>query len=186
MRTALLVFALVCDVAFAGSNFDLNAGTFQIIHNRPDFKLERLWIQTACFNSDGTSSHESCAETIVDGRPNNDGVIEFLSASNDFNQINTKDVSIRYDQKTGKFFCIGMKVIFEGFPNRCDEVLYQEIKDRYSILSFCTVDKIPENTPANARFSNRRLATWSDFSSAFVRPIQLHLTSNDRPDWCDQ
>lgn len=186
MKALFLALMLLPNISFAISRLDLVAGRFEVAHNRPDLKVEKLWIQTACFNSDGTNadSHE-CAYVTVDGMQNTTGLIEFLASSGNPNHINTKSILIQNHNKAGQFFCIGMKVLFENFPNRCDSVLYTEMNDRYSIHSFCTVRVLPENTPASARFSNRRFHAWDDFSLAYAKPIRLDLTSSSRPDWCD-
>lgn len=117
----VILYTLLFNFAFSSYNFELNGGMFEAIHNRPDLKVERLLIQIACFNQDGTSANlGDCTEVIADGKPN-DGFIEFSATSSKIDQIFTKDISIHDSQKSRNFFCIGMKVIFDGFPNRCDE-----------------------------------------------------------------
>lgn len=161
-------------IASASTDFALDAGTVRINHNRPDLNLEKLWLSTSCFNADGSWAENDCASVEVNGQQP-DGIIEFPADSNNKDQIPTPKISIRYHENTGKIFCIGMKVLFYGYPNQTDYALYSDLKDRYSLLSFCTVTELPEALQNQPRVSHRRSDTWSEFVDRFLQPIDLQL-----------
>jgi hypothetical protein len=138
-------------------------------HNRPDLKIERLMIQAACFDRKGNWA-QGCVDVFADGVKVENGAFEVLASPSNFNQVETPEISIHFGGDSNYFFCIGMKVLFEGFPNICDSVLYPSYpdprsKDRYSLLSFCSTELISENSAAAARFSNRRMQSWSAYIS---------------------
>ncbi len=180
----LLIFSITFFSNAYAAEYRLEPGTFEITHNRQDLKFEKLWLSSYCFNSDGTMATEDCMAITAHGKKV-DGLIELIASASQPNTVATPQLTINFHKGAGKFFCIGMKVLFEGFPNQCDDVLYIDHADRYSILAFCNVENLPGDLATNPRFSHRRARTWSEFATSFHRTIPLQLTTNLMPKWCD-
>lgn len=184
MNFFLTLFAFLVSVpAFSENTFEIRSGNVNFEHNRPDLKLAHLWIQLSCFDKDGGGNGASdCIDVIVNGvETTTENLLEFPAIPGSSSQVDLSAISIRLNEKSEKFFCIGMKILFEGFPNKCDSLLYPSYpdprsRDRYSLLSFCSVESIPEGSSANSRFSNRRKLTWSDFKASLAQPIGIQLT----------
>ena len=172
---AIFIFALLLtQISFAANDFHVDAGGIQVVHNRPDLRVEKLWISWSCFNQDGSWAANDCVDVKAGGEPAGD-LIAFQASSKVKDYVPTSRLDFQINAKSEKIFCVGLKVLFEGFPNQEDYVLYSDLRDRYSILSFCNIDELPEPMKEQPRVSHRRARDWAEFRARFAQPIELRL-----------
>jgi hypothetical protein len=91
-------------------------------------------------------------------------------------------ISVQLQKNKIDVLCIGMKVLFsgcakeEGCSNEWDFKLYSNQEDRYSVLSFCTEEKLPEPLASVSFFSHRRVRTFDEFKNGLLE-VKLALKS---------
>ena len=172
-----IIFASILLFSFSskGESFEILPGIIEISHHRQDLILDRLLMQVICFDQNGNAS--TCEELRLNGQ-----LIEvsgFELPANSRTTVSLPQVNISYQSQGGQYFCVGMKVLFEGFPNQCDSVLYPSYpnpraRDRYSILSFCSKKEI--HGSASSRFDVRRVTEPNDYRFFLKQLIPLSLT----------
>ena len=74
--------------------------------------------------------------------------------------------------------CMSVKAWFSEVPNEHDSQYYQDIDDRYALVSYCTSPPV-DSALGKARFSQNRVATVGEFKAALSRPFVIEL--NQRP-----
>jgi hypothetical protein len=77
-----------------------------------------------------------------------------------------------------RLLCLSMKVFFNEISFQYDALYYENVEDRYSLLSYCTGDRVvPWNV--DTRFGMNRVETFEEFDAALSQPFTILL--NDRP-----
>lgn len=83
-----------------------------------------------------------------------------------------------FADRLGGQLCISVKASFNEVTNRYDSMYYENLDDRYALVSWCT--NRPEPTsPVGARFRQNRVATVEEFRATLSKPIVIRL--NQRP-----
>ncbi|MEW6158632.1 MAG: hypothetical protein AB1813_14460 [Verrucomicrobiota bacterium] len=78
--------------------------------------------------------------------------------------------------------CMSLKIWFNEVPNEFDGLYYQNLDDRYALVSFCTHP--PDPRPVRSRFDQNRVATIREFQEKLGRPISIKLNQRAlRKDW---
>jgi hypothetical protein len=73
--------------------------------------------------------------------------------------------------------CLSIKVWFNEVTNQYDGLYYENLDDRYALVSYCS--DAPEPSPVEARFRQNRVATVNEFKEAISGPLVIRL--NQRP-----
>jgi hypothetical protein len=73
--------------------------------------------------------------------------------------------------------CVSVKAWFGEVSNQYDALYYENVKDRYALVAYCT--KAPDWPPVKARFGMNRVASVREFKEALARPFVIAL--NQRP-----
>jgi hypothetical protein len=70
--------------------------------------------------------------------------------------------------------CLSVKVWFNEVSNQYDSHYYQNLDDRYALVSYCT--SAPDTSSgAGSRFKQNRVATVDEFKEAFAKPFNIKL-----------
>lgn len=158
------------------TRFDIPAVTVVIAHDRPDLVLEKLMIQLYCLpreGGQGGAPFETCGTVTVDGPQPTDQLFELPATGRD--RVDTKPISIGFATRAENVWCIGMKVLFQGIPNQTDSLLYVDLDDRYSILSYCSEATLPPQHAQQSRWAHRRAPTFQEFVTRLGQPIAIAL-----------
>lgn len=75
--------------------------------------------------------------------------------------------------------CLSIKVWFAEVGNQHDALLYEDLDDRYALVSFATRTDGPDWERARPRFTQNRAPTLAAFDDALSRPLPIRL--NQRP-----
>lgn len=158
------------------SVFTVEPRTVTIQHNRPDLSVEKLFIAAYCLRSDGEWVWD-CPQVTVDGQRKDR---PFTIPSDDKGLLHVPKISIQFDRRQADIFCVGMKVYFHGIPNERDWYIYEEPKDRYSLLSYCTCDELPKSQATQPRLAHRRVKTFEEFKARLSAPIEVRLKPREK------
>lgn len=79
-----------------------------------------------------------------------------------------KDVLVKYSKSRKGHVCLTISADFT------ESVLYQNDKDVYSVLGFCTVKELPVSIN-DYIYNHRRVGSLEEFTEALARPIQIDL-----------
>jgi len=176
----LLIFSFELNLSHADTTqlFTFGPSPVEIHHDRSDIYAGTLMMQIYCLKSaDNTWYSHDCAEVTVDGKPV-DGFWQFESTQK--NEFTVPPISILYHKEAADALCVGMKVLFkgcapeQGCSNTYDYQLYRDQEDRYTFLSYCTVDTLPAQFSDVAFFAHRRVKTFDEFKAG-MRSVRLEL-----------
>jgi hypothetical protein len=84
--------------------------------------------------------------------------------------------ALRIEMSTNEpqsLLCLSVKVWFNEISNQYDSMYYQNLDDRYALVSFCT--RAPEPSEVRSRFKQNRVATVDEFKQALGKPFVLKL-----------
>jgi hypothetical protein len=173
--------ALLCVLGCApspGTDFRVGPVSVNIEHNRADLELEAFLLHAVCVHPDGSWAATDCFEMRIDGRVVEGGIA--FPAAGQANSIDVPRIEIDHNSESGQILCLGTKVLFHGHPNERDYVIYGDPKDRYSILAFCTTERLPGLLAEQPRFAHRRASSWKEFVERLSNPIALQLAPASR------
>jgi hypothetical protein len=70
--------------------------------------------------------------------------------------------------------CMSVKALFNEVTLQYDSMYYEDIEDRYALVSYCTH---PSDHPSEvtARFSQNSVATLDEFTAALAQPFVIKL-----------
>ena len=78
--------------------------------------------------------------------------------------------------------CISIKAWFNEVSNQYDSLFYQDLDDRYALVSYCT--RPPDSSEARSRFKQNRVATVKEFREILAKPIVMKLKQTPlRREW---
>lgn len=79
--------------------------------------------------------------------------------------------------------CVSVKAWFNEVTNQYDALIYENLADRYALVSYCTSSA--EHPPeVKARFSQNPVPTVSEFKEALAEPFVIELTQRPlRDEW---
>lgn len=77
-------------------------------------------------------------------------------------------------QELGGPLYLSIKVYFNELTNQYDSQFYENVPDRYAIISYCTKeDEVPSEV--NARLGANRAVTFRAFTEALAKPLTIKL-----------
>ena len=161
---------------------EIPAQTVEIQHNRSDLTLAALWMKFRCLRrvrnqsvAPSSSRLAPCREFRVNGKIIDGDSTTIALNSYEADKIDFPSQLIQYSDADGAFLCIAMKVIFHGFSNKMDYQIYVNQRDRYSLLSYCTVDEQPADAPDRYPYSQNATSSWAEFIHRLSEPVRLDL-----------
>ena len=78
--------------------------------------------------------------------------------------------------------CLPVRGWFNEVSNQYDSMYYQNLDDRYALVSYCT--SAPEASDARSRFKQNRVATVDEFKQSLGKPFVLKLKPTPlRKEW---
>lgn len=83
--------------------------------------------------------------------------------------------TIEFDE--GDHVCMSVKASFDHVTNQYDSLYYQNIDDRYALVSYCTTNR----SEGNARFSQNRVRTLEEFTAVMSRRFFIRLNQRSLP-----
>jgi len=94
------------------------------------------------------------------------------------NRFELAPLTIEVSSERHGFLCMSVKAWFNEVPNEYDGMFYQNLDDRYALISYCTGGS---NYPSEvrARFGMNQVATVEEFKETLARPCAIKL--NERP-----
>jgi len=98
-------------------------------------------------------------------------------ASNQF-ELPPLKIESSGDEDRG-YLCMSIKAWFNEVGNEGDGLFYQNVDDRYALVSYSTFASSDLPPAVRHRFSQNRVATLAEFKSAISRPFAIRL--NQRP-----
>ena len=200
---SLPVIAVVgCNSHFSSETLRSNASTQQtpieviefesrILKFRPtrdDFTVGRAIFWLLCERMAASSDREgdahrkseTCSGYRVNGVEQGDiyNVIELRQVAK--NQFELPRIRVEFSKEGSGHFCAVVKVWFNEVTNKYDSPFYENVDDRYALVTFCTSDREEfQWVGTHARFSQNRVATLKEFKEALSEPLVIRL--NQRP-----
>jgi hypothetical protein len=78
--------------------------------------------------------------------------------------------------------CMSIKAWFNEVSNQYDSLFYQNLDDRYALVSYCTSS--PASSEARSRFKQNRVATVKEFKEILAKPMVMRLKQTPlRKEW---
>lgn len=103
------------------------------------------------------------------------------------NQFEFAPLKIEFSNKEhSSLLCMSVKAWFNEVTNQYDAMYYQNLDDRYALVSYCTrpPDNPSEAGAVRARFSQNRVATVNEFKQVLSRPFVIRLNQEPlREEW---
>jgi hypothetical protein len=171
---ALVGIFLFAAAAIANnSEYKIKSGLIHFSHSCTNLKIKEYIFATFCVSKTGGWSAD-CGKVFFGGSryPVDNGVAYIPSYNG--KDIVFPDVRLTLSNTNSEIFCLGGKVLFQGYPNEKDSVLYKEPKDRYAVLTYC-FDKLPSDMLNQSRVSHRSAHSFTEYSQALFKPISLDL-----------
>lgn len=95
------------------------------------------------------------------------------------NQFELAPLKIEFPKgEAGPLLCMSVKAWFNEVTNQYDSMYYQNLDDRYALVSYRSREA-DYPSPVKARFSQNRVATVREFKQALSKPFAIRL--NQRP-----
>ncbi len=153
-----------------------------LVHNRPDLILSELWMKLKCLTttSQPANGHDqvefrACRDYRVNGEKV-DGYSHSLTLySTDGRNVDVPQIEVAFESDDRSVFCIATKILFSGFSNQNDYIVYADPRDRYSILSYCSGTQ-PETAPDRFPYEHKQAKTLEEFMEKLSGPIHIDLT----------
>ena len=127
-------------------------------------------------------------EIVVDERstvaPVDSGAWLYISLTQlSTNQFELAPLRIEFPtNEHGGLLCLSVKAWFNEVSNQYDSMYYQNLDDRYALVSYCT--SAPEASGVQSRFKQNRVATVDEFKQALRKPFALKLKPTPlRKEW---
>lgn len=159
----------------------LEARSIEVRPSRDDVTVKALWLQIRCLRKatererkQSGQPYATCEGFTVDGEPVEYGVLLELP-SHATSTVRLERHRIRFEERRGGHLCMALRAIFHQVSPRHDHSLYADPADRYSLLSFCTVEQQPDWAPGRYPFDQNRVETVQGFSEQLSQPIVLNL-----------
>ncbi len=93
--------------------------------------------------------------------------------------LTAKDIEFSLDGEA--YLCLTVKPWFNEIPNESDWHYYAEGNDRYSMLSYCSVDEIPDWGRDNVRVTQNRVQSLEEFKRRLSAPIEIYTSDRALP-----
>jgi hypothetical protein len=91
------------------------------------------------------------------------------------NRFELPALEIEYSKEAvGGPLYLGLKVWFDGISNQGDPFYYQNLPDRYALLTYCT-NEAEDPATVNARWGANRATTLRDFKEKLANPLAIKL-----------
>jgi hypothetical protein len=150
----------------------------EIAPTREDLVVASLWIQMRCARHPEEGSpagpDPGCLDFSINGRPVADTeVLELAPGPSGRFQLERQ--KIRYRRGGEAHLCIALRPVFEGVSHQKDAEVFARAGDRYSILSYCDVERQPEWVQGRFSFEQNLATSVEDFRRALERPIVVPI-----------
>jgi hypothetical protein len=99
------------------------------------------------------------------------------------NRFQLPALKIQYSREAmGGPLYLALKVWFNDISNQGDPFFYQNLPDRYALLTYCT-DETEDPAKVNVRWGANRAATVREFNERLAKPLTIRLKEGPmRPD----
>lgn len=123
--------------------------------------------------NNGTKEYESCDDFAINGSSVTSYESEIELQKLDDNKFHLKQQAINFSKNRKGHSCIRISVELAGTPENTINA-FVNWADNYSLLSYCTVEKLPFSTNAYI-YNNRRANTLNNFNMKLNKPILVQL-----------
>ncbi|HMB54540.1 MAG TPA: hypothetical protein VKU40_14585 [Thermoanaerobaculia bacterium] len=165
----------------------LEGGTVELRPSRDDLEVAALWLQVRCLRQATAAeraasgfSYATCDGFTVDGTHREYGTLIELPAQAR-NRVRFEPLDLAFATDRGGHLCLALRAIFAGVSPRNDQPLYRRPADRYSLLSYCTVEEQPEWVDGRHTFEQNRVSTLAELRHALARPLAVDLVPPGAP-----
>ncbi len=99
------------------------------------------------------------------------------------NRFGLPTLKIQYSREAmGGPLYLALKIWFNDISNQGDPFFYQNLPDRYALLTYCT-DETEDPSKVNVRWGANRAATVREFNARLAKPLTIRLKQAPmRPD----
>jgi hypothetical protein len=160
--------------------FALESQTFEFRPSRPDISLDAAQVSVWCFRREGRSFTKCDGFTINGVAQSEQSSYSFLDRTGP-NRFRLSALKVEYAPAREAYACVTIHPLIDGIPNKVNALYYAEERDRYTMLSYCTVDAIPAWGWDNARVTWNRVPELGDFVQRLSHGLPVRLTQRELP-----
>lgn len=185
----LLLVASTHSLLFAAEKIRELSLTQQKVEFRPsrsDLTVGGAYFSVMCIRKATETEKKKTGNTFVqcdtfrmNGVEQSDWLNQHPIPATALNEVTLPSQKIEYSTAMGGYVCIAIHEWFNEIPNKVNVQYYAIEKDRYSVLSYCTVETIPDWGWDNARVTHNRVGTLDKFTETLSQTINIRNT--DRP-----
>jgi hypothetical protein len=166
---------------------EIDAHVLKFIPTRDDFTVGRAVFTFHCAREATYSEYENnvygnrkvekcCGYKVNDDEPENQLKYVYLKQVAK-NQL----LEVEFSKERSGHLCMSVKVWFNEVTNMSDSMYYENLDDRYSLVSFCTSYEDFDWINTKPRFGQNRVATLEQFKEALSKPFVIKLNQQPLP-----
>ncbi|MHC4285472.1 MAG: hypothetical protein ACYSWZ_21245 [Planctomycetota bacterium] len=170
---------------------EIDAHVLKFIPTRDDFTVGRAVFTFHCAREATYSEYENnvygnrkvekcCGYKVNDDEPENQLKYVYLKQVAK-NQFELAPLEVEFSKERSGHLCMSVKVWFNEVTNMSDSMYYENLDDRYSLVSFCTSYEDFDWINTKPRFGQNRVSTLEQFKEALSKPFVIKLNQQPLP-----
>lgn len=169
---------------------ELENQVIEFAPSRDDITVGRVFVQFHCirlatdeeYEDNGNREFEKCYDFSIN-EENLAYHMETIELEEvEKNEFELGEKIIKFLNTNEGHFCMAVKVLFNEVSHRYDSDYYVNRGDRYSLLSFCTVEDQPDWGFNGYKFDQNRVETIEEFSRKLSNSIEITLNEKPLPE----
>lgn len=168
---------------------EIDAHVLNFIPTRDDFTIGRAVFTFHCareatsseYENEGGRTFKKCCQYWVNNEQP-DSPWKYIDLKQvGKNQFQLAPMKVEFSKERSGHLCMSVKVWFNEVTNMSDSMYYENLDDRYSLVSFCTSYEDFDWINTRPRFGQNRVSTLEQFKEALTKPFVIKLNQQPLP-----